>query len=586
MTFRPPRRVPEFADLKGTLAATRDIDNSLYQVVQEIIERLSWFNFDTLQALADGGTTGGEGNVTGDETFITSQDETATLPNSLQLLTRYGLKTDYSTVKKQILDLDLEYLGDFVASTLYSDGDVVVAADNVAYLCVKPTSDPPVAWPGVGIATAVGPPGPTGPQGPQGPKGDKGDKGDQGIQGIQGPPGGAVADATYWLQSAHPNLPNGLALNVFNPGYVKHAGGFPTVVPTIPLTDTTGTLPDNRLTSNVALKNIDNHFAVQTFATNSQVSGANSAFYFNDTTGSVNQHYFRTVQYGAGHFYIEALNDALTVIDAQFTFGRNGLFYSQAIGSGNGNGILNLHGPNITTGIVAAARLGNGTTNSSTYLRGDSQWVPIPAVVEPFPSGFVVISPFPCPPGWTRVVAWDGLFLRSGPVVGVTGGAESHSHSVGPLAVPDHTHGPGSYQTGRHSHGGSTGPVNVTVGISGTTSTDGSHQHHISHSQGYTTGVGSGSVQTADAGGSFQVLTPPHTHNVSVSLEIDTQSGGNHAHTFSGSGSGSGTGSIPDDGPFSVTGVSAAAGAAALSGVTGVTAHLPPFIDIFFCQKN
>jgi hypothetical protein len=93
-------------------------------------------------------------------------------------------------------------------------------------------------------------------------------------------------------------------------------------------------------------------------------------------------------------------------------------------------------------------------------------------------------------------------------------------------------------------------------------------------------------VQTADAGGSFQVLTPPHTHAFSVRIQGDTNNPGNHSHTFSGSGSGSGTGSIPNDGPFGITGVSAAAGAAALSGVTGVTAHLPPFIDIFFCQKN
>jgi hypothetical protein len=456
--------------LKGTLAATRDIDNSLYQVVQEIIERLSWFNFDTLQALADGGTTGGEGNVTGDETFITSQDETATLPNSLQLLTRYGLKTDYSTVKKQILDLDLEYLGDFVASTLYSDGDVVVAADNIAYLCVKPTSDPPVAWPGIGIATAVGPPGPTGPQGPQGPKGDKGDKGDQGIQGVPGPAGGAVADATYWLQSAHVNLPNA---HVLGPpqgnGYVTSNFGIPNVVPSIPLTDTTGTLPDNRLTSNVALKNIDNLFsASQTLPSNSEVRGTSSAFYYRDTAAPVNQRLWRTFQYNNGNIVFEALNDAITVIDAQFTFGRNGFFVAPSF-LGNGAQVSNLHGPNITTGIVAAARLGNGTTNSSTYLRGDSQWVPIPAPVDPFPSGLVVISPIPCPPGWTRVVAWDGLFLRSGPVVGVTGGATNHSHSVGSLAVPDHTHGPGSYQSPGHSHGGSTGPVNVTVGVSGNT---------------------------------------------------------------------------------------------------------------------
>jgi len=42
---------------------------------------------------------------------------------------------------------DLKYDGDFVASTNYSDGEVVVY-NGVAYMCVTPTNTPPSGWPG------------------------------------------------------------------------------------------------------------------------------------------------------------------------------------------------------------------------------------------------------------------------------------------------------------------------------------------------------------------------------------------------------------------------------------------------------
>src|SRR5262245_27829133 len=40
----------------------------------------------------------------------------------------------------------------------------------------------------------------------------------------------------------------------------------------------------------------------------------------------------------------------------------------------NGTNITNLNGSAITTGTVAAARLGSGTANNATFLRGDSTW--------------------------------------------------------------------------------------------------------------------------------------------------------------------------------------------------------------------
>jgi len=92
---------------------------------------------------------------------------------------------------------DLEYLGGYVPAT-YNDGDIVVAADGIAYMCVKDgTTTAPEPWPGMGISTVVGPPGPAGPQGNPGPAGP---------QGIPGPTGGPpIGSIMMWGGATAPN---------------------------------------------------------------------------------------------------------------------------------------------------------------------------------------------------------------------------------------------------------------------------------------------------------------------------------------------------------------------------------------------
>lgn len=41
---------------------------------------------------------------------------------------------------------DLIYNGNYVAATPYKDGDIVIAADGIAYIAVKPTTAPPKPW--------------------------------------------------------------------------------------------------------------------------------------------------------------------------------------------------------------------------------------------------------------------------------------------------------------------------------------------------------------------------------------------------------------------------------------------------------
>jgi hypothetical protein len=49
-------------------------------------------------------------------------------------------------------DVDLVYNGKFPAGgPNYTDGDIVVGDDGVLYMCVRPTSSPPVKWPGSAV---------------------------------------------------------------------------------------------------------------------------------------------------------------------------------------------------------------------------------------------------------------------------------------------------------------------------------------------------------------------------------------------------------------------------------------------------
>lgn len=52
MPFRPPKKQPQFADLKGVLSQSKKTDNALYQTVQILIERLMQFQGITVDRLA------------------------------------------------------------------------------------------------------------------------------------------------------------------------------------------------------------------------------------------------------------------------------------------------------------------------------------------------------------------------------------------------------------------------------------------------------------------------------------------------------------------------------------------------------
>jgi len=53
-------------------------------------------------------------------------------------------------------DVDLVYNGAFPSGgPNYTDGDIVVGNDGVLYMCVRPTTAPPVPWPGFGVSEFI-----------------------------------------------------------------------------------------------------------------------------------------------------------------------------------------------------------------------------------------------------------------------------------------------------------------------------------------------------------------------------------------------------------------------------------------------
>jgi hypothetical protein len=170
------------------------------------------------------------------------------------------------------------------------------------------------------------------------------------------------------------------------------------------------------------------------------------------------------------------------------------------------------------------------------------------------PDGMIGVFDGACPPGWTRMGAFDGLALRGAPAYGGTGGADTHNHRVNP---PD----TGTSQDGAHAHGTNLTTRGIghthTVDPPGTTSSDQSQNHE----HGYFSGS-SGTMMTAG-------ITRDHNHSVDIgpftSGSTDptdryadgTNSAGNHTHSVDIAGFDS-----DDSGSW------------------------PPYIDVVYCKKN
>lgn len=137
----------------------------------------------------------------------------------------------------------------------------------------------------------------------------------------------------------------------------------------------------------------------------------------------------------------------------------------------------------INSGTIGTARLGSGTANSSTYLRGDQTWATPAGGSEAFPVGSVFIAVVSTNPGtllgygtWSAFATGRMLIgLDSGDAdfdtVEETGGAKTHTLAVNNLPAhnhsvtdPGHTHLTQRYPTATGTSSGFT----IDTSMSGT----------------------------------------------------------------------------------------------------------------------
>ena len=133
MPFRPKKKQPNFATLKSQLAQVRTEDNALYQVIQQIIEKLGQFQVVTVEEIADVNnsinnsvtTLNNKINTTG--SYITVVNEQGNLPNSWYLVPGTNITFDQTVPNQFKINAtggDGDGLGNHYDCPL-SDGDEV-----------------------------------------------------------------------------------------------------------------------------------------------------------------------------------------------------------------------------------------------------------------------------------------------------------------------------------------------------------------------------------------------------------------------------------------------------------------------------
>jgi hypothetical protein len=121
----------------------------------------------------------------------------------------------------------------------------------------------------------------------------------------------------------------------------------------------------------------------------------------------------------------------------------------------------------------------------------------------------VVLSTVACPTGWTRVSAADARVLRANTAAGGTGGADTHSHTVGGVSAAATVALSGS-------------PSSVGIGLSGSTDIASvSHSHTVTTPRSNVTAGGT----TFWTGFNVDNSDPSHSHGVG------SLSGSSHGHS-------------------------------------------------------
>jgi hypothetical protein len=96
----------------------------------------------------------------------------------------------------------------------------------------------------------------------------------------------------------------------------------------------------------------------------------------------------------------------------------------------------------------------------------------------------------------------------------------------------------------------------------GITGDAGQHSHPVNMSGNFGSGINIGGEMNVDAGGSGVMARSTHTHTTTVAFNVNSDQAGNHNH------------GIPN------------AGAMAITGAMATVSNLPPYVDMWVCQKN
>jgi hypothetical protein len=227
--------------------------------------------------------------------------------------------------------------------------------------------------------------------------------------------------------------------------------------------------------------------------------------------------------------------------------------------SGNGSAISAINAANITTGTVATARLGSGTANSSTFLRGDQTYAVVSSGTL-IPSGTVMLfAQTAAPTGFTKNVSTgDNSALRvttgtvgTGGSVAFTTAFASQTPSGSVSTTVNNTTATNQAATATNQAATATNQAQTAGGSVSITSISGSagattlatsqipaHNHTTYYSTNrninsiYDTRLSNSAENFTD---SFNVLNTggggSHTHPFSFSSGSATFSGTSHNHT-------------------------------------------------------
>ena len=128
-------KLPQFADLKVILAQTKDTENPLYQVVAQIIDRLTRSQGIATRGIVQANQlTGSGGGVVGGSnlaSYHTKYDDRLVLPNSVQLLAGTGITFDDSVSHQRTINSTAAGGGGGGSADHYdcplTDGDLIEA---------------------------------------------------------------------------------------------------------------------------------------------------------------------------------------------------------------------------------------------------------------------------------------------------------------------------------------------------------------------------------------------------------------------------------------------------------------------------